>query len=314
MRPADSRISVVITSYNQKEYLIEAVESVLNQTVYPFEILIGDDCSTDGSREIIEEYAHRHLGLIRPFYHKQNLGRAGNRNFAIERLRGNLVTVLDGDDRFLPKKLQMELEALREHPEASIVYSNVYYIDQDGQRIGLRAGKDTTQPSGYIFHDVFGRSFPHDGTIRNELIAYPCLLQVGLYDGRFAFFEDWDLRIRLTRRFRVAYCHEPLIEYRRHPGSLSTKTTASVYLTDMKDVYSKNRHLLDDLPRSERVIIKKRLSTKLALLAEGAAREAAQRGDKKLMIKYWLEYSRYDRNGLALKLWQRAYARLSSYI
>jgi glycosyltransferase involved in cell wall biosynthesis len=287
------RISVYITSYNQKAYLIEAIESVLNQTLRPFEIIITDDCSADGSQKLIEGYAQAHPGLIRPFYHDQNLGIPKNRGFALEQVQGDLVTYLDGDDRFLPRKLELELETFIDHPEAQIVYSNVYYIDADGQRTGLWADGNTPPPSGYVFREVFSRHFPHGSLFRNELVPYSCLSEVGLYDDRFPTHEDWDMKIRLTKHFKVAYCPEPLSEYRLHSGGLSS-LPASMRLNSMRGVYEKNCPLLDDLPEADRVMIEKRLSAKFAQLARRATGEELETGSRKLALKYWLESLRYS--------------------
>jgi len=272
------KISVFITSYNQKAYLIEAIESVLSQTLRPFEIIIVDDCSTDGSQEVIGRYAQAYPELIRPFYHEQNLGIPKNRRFALEQVGGDLVTYLDGDDRFLPRKLEMELETFMSHPEAQIVYSNVYYIDADGQRTGVWADSNIPPPSGDVFRETFSREFPRGSLFRNELVEYGCLRMVGFYDANLPIYEDWDLKIRLTKHFKVAYCPEPLVEYRLHPRGIS-RSVASLRLSEMRKIYEKNRPLLNDLPKDDRVMIEKRLFTKFTQLALQAAKEELEKDE-----------------------------------
>ena len=100
------KISVFITSFNQKDYLSQAIDSVLNQTLQPFEIIIADDCSTDGSQALIKKYTNRYPHLIRPFCHSKNMGIPKNKSFAMHQAQGDFVTYLDGDDRFLPKSLR----------------------------------------------------------------------------------------------------------------------------------------------------------------------------------------------------------------
>lgn len=236
-------ISVFITSYNQKEYLTEAIESVLCQTLMPSEILICDDASTDGSRELIMDYAHSHPSLIRPFLHEKNLGIARNKAFAQRQARGDFVTYLDGDDIFLPGKLETESAVLRDHPEVKIVYSNFYFIDREGRKTRLWAD-GVTPPSGYVFPEVFARDFPHNTLFRNELLSRSCLEEVGYYDEGRITHEDWDLKIRLTSRFRVAYCPTPLIGYRMHGGGISRAAGGALLLGQMKEVYLKNRGIL----------------------------------------------------------------------
>ena len=295
------KISVYITSYNQKQYLVEAIESVLNQTLKPFETIIVDDCSTDGSQEVIERYAERFPGQIRPFCHKQNLGIPRNRNFALSQVRGDLVTYLDGDDRFLPRKLEMELDTFMNHPEAQIVYSNVYYIDADGQRTGMWADDTSPPPSGYVFCEAFSRTFPRGILFRSELVDYQALREVGFHDSNFTIYEDWELKIRLTKYSKVAFCPEPLSEYRRHPQGAS-RTAASVHLNMTREVYQKNRPLLDDLPKVDRAMIEERLSAIFLSHARRAMADESEKGNRKLAFRYWLESLRYNPENLGLRV------------
>ena len=94
------KISVYISSYNQKEYLQVAIESVLNQTFLPYEIIIVDDCSSDGSQELIKEYSKKY-SFIRYVFHKENKGIAQVRITALSKVTGDFVTYLDGDDLYL---------------------------------------------------------------------------------------------------------------------------------------------------------------------------------------------------------------------
>lgn len=287
------KVSVFITSYNQKDYLIEAVESVLNQTLKPFEIIIADDCSTDGSQEIIWEYARKYPDLIRPFCHSQNLGIPKNKRFALEQVQGDLVTYLDGDDRYLPRKLELELETLRNHPEAQIVYSNIYFIDPDGKRTGQWIDNNSLPPNGHVFTEVFGRAFPKNTLFRNEIIDYQCVKGTGFYDEEFAMYHDWELRIRLTKTLKVTYCPETLAEYRLHPSGIS-KSVSVRHLDEMKRVYVKNRSLLNDLPETERRTVEEKLSSIFGQLTRKASREELAKGNKQHALNYWLESWRYN--------------------
>jgi glycosyltransferase involved in cell wall biosynthesis len=259
------KISIFVTSFNQKYYLVQAIESVLNQTIKPFEIIIADDCSTDGSQEVIRDYAQTYPNLIRPFYHEQNLGIPKNKSFALEQVRGELVTYLDGDDRFLPKKLEMELETFKHHPEAPIVYSNVYYLmEEEKQRIEWYQGK-TSPPTGNVFKETFAREFPRGSLFRNELIVYNCLQETGFYDPDFAMYHDWDLRIRLTKRFKVAYCPKLLAEYRIHSEGIS-RSDPERHIDELIRVYVRNHSLLDSLPEADHVAILQSLTNRFIQL------------------------------------------------
>src|SRR3970040_876763 len=109
---------------------------VISQTLRPHEIIVTDDHSIDGSAEVIGSYLARYPGWIRGLFRSRNVGVSRNRNSALAEVRGDLLTILDGDERFLPRKLEMEVATYMNHSEAQIVHSNFYYIDSSGRRIG----------------------------------------------------------------------------------------------------------------------------------------------------------------------------------
>ena len=109
-------ISVYITSFNKGKYLSQAITSVLNQSLYPEEIIIVDDGSSDDSREIISSFMNRYPELITAIYNKQNVGISKSRNIALKECRGDIVTFLDGDDIFYSNKLLFEYEKLTGKP------------------------------------------------------------------------------------------------------------------------------------------------------------------------------------------------------
>src|SRR5882724_3057602 len=142
------RVSVIITSYNQQEYLREAIESAIDQTVAAFEIIVADDHSTkDDSVEIIREYTAKHPGLVRGFFQEKNVGIPKNRNSALGRVKGDYVAILDGDDRLLPGFIERHGVALTANPQAHVSYSNRYDINQLGER---RSRDRSPQPSGDV--------------------------------------------------------------------------------------------------------------------------------------------------------------------
>lgn len=261
------KISVYITSYNQKKYLIEAIDSVLNQTLKPFELLIIDDCSSDGSQKLISEYASKY-NFIRPVFHQNNLGITRTRNQALDLIEGDYLTYLDGDDRFLPSKLEKEYQLISENNDVMIVFSNYYLIDSDGQRIGLWAEK-SKPPEGKIFKDVFCRNFPRNNIFRNELINVNALDEIK-YDTNLSIYEDWEFRIRLTKNHNVYFCDKPLSEYRIHEAGLS-KSNAWEHKYAIDYINEKNEKLLNDLSNVDRQIIKSKSRHFISKISEKIA-------------------------------------------
>ena len=130
-------ISVYITSYNKENYLEQAIESVLAQSLQSQDIVIVDDASSDNSRDIICAYKSRYPHRINAIFNEQNLGISKTRNIALEQCKGDIVTFLDGDDMFYPNKLLSEYEVLSSQKHLSVVYSNFDYINPFDEKVGI---------------------------------------------------------------------------------------------------------------------------------------------------------------------------------
>jgi len=268
------KISVYITSFNQKEYLLGAIESVLNQTLKPSQIVLVDDCSTDGSQEVIAGYASRYKDLITTVYHTQNQGVARSRIDGVEAATGHYVSHVDGDDRFLPTKLENEARLLQDHGRVQIAFSDYYYISADGSRTGNWADSQKP-PVGDVFCRTFARDFPKRGLFRNELTDRRAWKRIGYYDPALSLYEDYEMLIRLTKHLRVAYHDEPLSEYRLHEAGLS-RARAVDHLAALTYIHEKNKPLLDDLGPDAKAQVERKLGEWMARIADRAAEEAIE--------------------------------------
>ncbi len=130
-------ISVLITSYQHERYIARALDGVLEQRGVEYEVLVGDDASTDGTRRVIAEYASSHPALIRTFLPERNLGQGGKAIFSVlvGSARGEYLAMLDGDDYWTsPDKLSRQAAFLAGHPGASMVFHNVLCVHEDEDR------------------------------------------------------------------------------------------------------------------------------------------------------------------------------------
>lgn len=293
-------ISVYITSYNQKEYLVEAVESVLAQTLRPSQVIIIDDCSKDGSRELIAGYVSKYPDLIEGIYHTENQGVTKTRIDALAAVTGDYVTYVDGDDRILPSKLEQEALTLQKNPNARISFSNYYYITAEGNRITTWAN-ESTPPQGDIFLQAFSREFPRDSLFRSELVHSSCLKEIDLYDPNLKIYEDWDLKIRLTKHFHTVYCPSPLSEYRQNPDGLS-RANAALHLKTMETIFKKNYSLLNDLNSTQKKSADQKINIILSALAKRAAQQSYESQDFLKVLKYVLDFSGYRLNRSLLQI------------
>ena len=292
-------ISVYITSYNQKVYLQEAIDSILEQTLPAGQIIIVDDNSSDGSQELIAGYHARYSDLITPIFHDQNRGVVQARLTALQAVRGEFVTYLDGDDRFLPGKLEQEAACLLKNPRAQIAFSNHYYITAGGQRYATWI-TDKKPPQGDVFLEVLTRRYPRRNLFRMELLPYALWKEVGFHDPALDVLEDWEMRIRLSRKYQVAYWDEPLAEVRVHKAGLSNMAVEKK-LRAFDYIWNKHEALLSGFSPQERENIKKDRNRLRAMFLRQQAKELlgaydqTPHGGKELAWDYYKESWAYHR-------------------
>ncbi|HEX8429711.1 MAG TPA: glycosyltransferase, partial [Longimicrobium sp.] len=123
------KVSVHLPSYQQREYLREAIESVLAQDYAALEIVIGDDGSTDGTHEMLRDYERRYPGTFVLVLDTVNRGTTANWNRILPRCTGKYVAWLDGDDLWLPGKLHRQVAYMEAHPEVVLSYTNADVFD-----------------------------------------------------------------------------------------------------------------------------------------------------------------------------------------
>ena len=128
------KVSVVVLSYNHEKYIRQALDSILAQkTDFAFEVLVGDDCSQDGTRLILEEYAERYPDIMRPFLREKNLGPTRNLYETLKEARGEYLASCEGDDFWTDEnKLQRQSDFLDAHPEFVGCVHPVGVVGEDG--------------------------------------------------------------------------------------------------------------------------------------------------------------------------------------
>lgn len=131
------KVSVTVVTYNHGEWLRECLESIVTQeTDFPFEVIVGDDASTDGiTRAVLAEYAALYPQIVKPIFRERNVGGTKNYLDVVSRAQGQYISHIDGDDQMLPGKLQIQVNYLDSHPSSSMVVHNVEVIDGAGEII-----------------------------------------------------------------------------------------------------------------------------------------------------------------------------------
>ena len=209
-----SMVSVVIPTFNRRDYITIALDSVLAQTYKDYEIVVIDDGSSDDTQEVLKSYQDS----IRYFY-QENRGISGARNRGIRESRGYYIALLDSDDYWLPDKLKCQVDRIREEPECGMVATRCSSIAPDGTfRKKNRPGK-----SGWILNDIFKANFIRTSS---ALITRKCFDTVGLFDESLPEGEEYDLWLRIAKQYPIAFINEPLTVYTDNPHGVSTDSLA----------------------------------------------------------------------------------------
>jgi glycosyltransferase involved in cell wall biosynthesis len=132
--PERPRVTVCVITYNQVRYIRDCLQSIVDQrTSFPFEVLVADNGSNDGTTEIVREFAVRYPALLRPIIREAKI--SGSKNYVLvhDEARGDYVAHMDGDDLALPGKLQRQADELDSHPDCPGVWHRVNYFDDAGR-------------------------------------------------------------------------------------------------------------------------------------------------------------------------------------
>lgn len=121
----------MMITYNHERFIAQAIESVLmQQTSFPIELVVGDDCSKDGTPQIVRHYAALRPDVVRPILHERNVGMAANGKAVRDACRGEFIAILEGDDYWSdPHKLQRQVDWLDAHPKSAMCFHNVEILD-----------------------------------------------------------------------------------------------------------------------------------------------------------------------------------------
>ena len=235
-------ISVVIPVYNAAKYIRPAVESILRQDLAPTEIIVVDDGSNDGTRDIIHGYTRRHptLRLIEAAHG----GGSRALNIGIEAAKSEWVAVMHGDDIALPQRLRRQLDAARQHPEVVVWGTHAYLMSTDGCILGVsRFGPRSVEEFNRIWSAGRDVLVLHPSAmLRREVV-----LRVGGYDPGITTAEDLDLFMRMAHHGPVVTVPEPLLQYRLHAD---TNTMRRFFVMQEESRYIRARRRAELMNRS----------------------------------------------------------------
>lgn len=203
-------VSVIVATYNQKDVVAQALQSIVDQSYDNLEIIISDDCSSDGTQSILTDFSERHPRVVL-FLQKKNLGITANYNFLTEKCSGKYVATFAGDDVMLPNKIKQQVDALEADEGSSFCHHAVTILDYHSNVPGKTLTRKYVNNITTI-HDVLrGFGIPGSMTLmyRRSLVTNPA------FEPSILVASDWFQIIKLAMSGRGIYIDESLCFYRQ---------------------------------------------------------------------------------------------------
>jgi glycosyltransferase involved in cell wall biosynthesis len=205
-------VSVVIPNYNHARFVGDAIRSVLDQVYREFEIIVVDDGSTDDSREVVAQFGDKVQ-----YIYQENAGLSAARNTGIRASKGALIGVLDADDMYEPLFLDTLVDALKTDPNADGIYCGYQFVDQENNLLPQIENRPV--PSDELYDALLDGNFFVPESIFLRRYVYD---DVGLFDEALRACEDWDVWLRMTKKFKIIHAPAILTRHRILAGSMST--------------------------------------------------------------------------------------------
>ena len=270
-------ISVIIPTFNRKETLKRAIQSVVMQSYTPYEIIVIDDGSDDGTKEWLKD----NYPNVKYIY-QMNSGVSSARNKGIKFARGDWIALLDSDDEWLPSKLKDQANEIELNPAAKFLHTNEIWI-RNGVRVNQM--KKHKKYGGYIFEKCLDmcRISPSSVLIKKDIFD-----EIGMFDETLKVCEDYDLWLRFASKYPVHFLDQPLIKkYGGHSDQLSKVDDGieSYRIRSLKKIM--NSGILN---KKQKTITKDVLVKKMYIYAKGLEKRNKIRelNNTKKNIQYWI--------------------------
>jgi glycosyltransferase involved in cell wall biosynthesis len=210
------RVSVIIPSYNHALYLRECIESVIWQSFQDWELLIIDDLSSDDSLAVAKRFTDPR---IRVAQNAENMGTYATQNVGIDMAKGEFIAILNSDDVWLPRKLQLQIEVLEGCPECTFSYTAGQLVDEDGDRVAGDADNHADYPRDPVQNLLPFLLF------ENRVLASSVMFRKSAtrFNGALRYSGDWAALLSLASKGPAAYVAESVTVWRQHPENSYTR-------------------------------------------------------------------------------------------
>ncbi|MCW4024180.1 MAG: glycosyltransferase [Candidatus Bathyarchaeota archaeon] len=243
----DPVVSVILPTKNRSRFLEPAIKSVLSQTFKEFELIIIDAASTDNTSQVVNGFNDSRIKYLRQ---EKDEGVCAARTLGISKSKGDFVAFLDDDDLWLPKKINTQLTVFRGASNAvGVVYcSSGYYIRMDEQVVKFHGAS----VSGNIFAQIVEKNII--GNCSGVMVRRECFSDVGLFDASLYAGEDWDMWIRLAKKYEFEPADGFQYMYRLHAHRASSRVNTYKRLNAVRIILKKFLPDIEALPQKNKLI------------------------------------------------------------
>lgn len=213
----DEKIDVLLATYNGEKYLKEQIDSILNQTYKDIKVIVSDDCSTDNTRTILEDYEKKD-DRIKVYFQEENLGVVKNIEFLLSQVEAPYYMLADQDDYWMPEKIQKSLETL-ENENADLVFGDLEVVDQnlntmydsfnDYMLLSRKIKKYIdSYKVNYLYNCVTGCTILAKKETIEKILPLPT-------NSKYLIHDHW-IGLMVSLNGKLAYMSEKYIRYRQH--------------------------------------------------------------------------------------------------
>lgn len=235
------KVAVIIPTYNRAHVIARALRSVLNQTYRNLEVIVVDDGSTDDTQRVVESFADSRVRYLRS---AGNRGATAARNLGIRNSSAEFVAFQDSDDEWLCDKLEKQMVVFAQAGgNVGVVYSGFFRIE--GKKAFYYPSDAVSNKSGNVLAALLRGNFV---TTQAAVVRRECLLSSGMFDEQLPRFQDWELFIRLAKRFEFICVDEPLLLAYYSPVSITASernlsVALKMILEKHQDVFALHRKI-----------------------------------------------------------------------
>jgi len=231
----DPKVSILIVTYNQEQFVNETLRSAIDQDYKNLEVVVSDDCSSDGTSKIINEYAKRYPLRVKAITNGQNLGITGNCNRALRQCTGEFIALQGGDDIFLPDKVSMQVKWFSESEKRVLCYHDAEVFESSTNKKICNYSEMAPLISGVGPEVLIERM--RLGAATTVMVRTSSIPEYG-FDSRLTMVSDWKFQIDcLMRGGEYGFIDGVYARYRRHGGNSRLKASKQYYADCLMTTY-----------------------------------------------------------------------------